>query len=362
MKILLAAPAGQRVRGIISSYCKEELESLGLEVSLFNFEQHPYAKNRLISSLKSIIRAFLPSLPSPYDISPAVKSSTDNRINEMLIEAVSEYKPDLLLVLLGENIQPQTIERINQAGVITVNWVFDTLLFPYRRDYLRNISYVYDYIFIIDSLDILKFIDIKAKHIESLPLGCFPRVHRRIDLSEEEFRKFGSDVAFVGTLSPERQKILEALRDFDLKIWGHWGQKSPLLGKNYQEQNVYGEGAVKIYNASKIIIDIHNLYGVEKEIFNVTPRVFEVPACAGFLLTNNVVQLNEFYKVGEEIIAYKNIEELKSLIKYYLQHEQERKEVTQRAYQRAHQEHTYAKRLKRLLNIINDPKKEINLT
>lgn len=360
MKILLAAPAGRRVRGIISSYCKEELESLGSEVSFFNFEQRPYAKNRFISCLKSVIRSFFPSLPSPYDISGAVKSSTDKRINEMLIEAVSGYKPDVLLVLLGENIQPRTIEKINQAGVITVNWVFDTLLFPYRRDYLRNVSCVYDYIFIIDSLDILKFIDIKAKHIESLPLGCSPRVHRRVDLSEEEFKKFGSDVAFVGTLSPQRQKMLESLNDFDLKIWGHWQKKSPLLGENYKEQDIYGEGAAKIYNASKITIDIHNLYGLEKEIFNVTPRVFEVPACGGFLLTNYVPQLNEFYKVGEEIIAYKNIEELKDLVRYYLQHDRERKEIAQRAYQRARQEHTYAKRLERLLNAVEDTKRNKN--
>lgn len=340
------------MRGIISSYCKKELESLGMEVLFFDFEQHPYAKGKLISTLKSVIRALLPSLPSPYDISAVLKSSTDRRINKMLIDAVKEYRPDLLLVLLGENILPETIEKINQQGVITVNWVFDTLLFPYRRDYLRNVSYLYDHIFIIDSLDILKFIDIKAKHIESLPLGCFPRLHRRIDLSEQEVKRFGSDVAFVGTLSAGRQKILEALGDFDLKIWGHWQKKSPILEKSYQEQDVYGEGAVKIYNASKIVVDIHNLYGVEKEIFNVTPRVFEVPACGGFLLSGNITQLNEFYKVGEEIIAYKNIEELKGLIRYYLQHEQERKEIARRAYLRAQREHTYTKRLERLLDSV----------
>jgi len=352
MKILLAAPQDKEVLGIIGGYCKKALERLGNEVLVFDFRQHPYPKGKFTSCLKSRIRTLFPSMPSPYDVS-IIKSLTEQKINRMLFDCVYKFRPDILLVLLGENILPQTITKVSQdLGAITLNWFHDSLLLSYRRSFLENISGFYDYIFIVDSLEVLRNRDIQAKRIETLALGCDPEVHRRTALSPEEIKKYGSDVAFVGTVTPEREKILEALADFNLKIWGRWPTESLRLKGCYQKQDIYKEEAVKVYNASKVIIDIHGLYGIEKEIFNVTPRVFEVPASGGFLLTNHIPQVCEFYKVKEEIITYKDINELKYLISYYLEHPQERQAISERAYQRAHREHTYLERLRMLLKTI----------
>lgn len=349
MKILLAAPQDETVLGTITGYCKKALERLGSCVEIFDFRNRPYSKNKFISGLKSIIRPFLPSLPSPYDL-PAIKSSTDQRINRTLLDLVQAYRPDVLLVLCGENILPQTIIKISkELRVVTVNWFYDSLLSPLRQDFLRNVIPFYDYIFIVDSLNVLKHVDIKARFVGTLALACDPDVHRHMNLSPQEFKRYDSDVVFVGTVTPEREKMLESLVEFNLKIWGCWQRRSWRLRGCYQKQHVYGEEAVKIYNASKIVIDMHSLYGVEKEIFNITPRLFEVPASGAFLLTNYVPQIHDFYKIGEEIVTYKDIEDLKYLIKYYLEHDEERVAIAERAYQRAHQQHTYLERLKVLL-------------
>ncbi len=113
------------------------------------------------------------------------------------------------------------------------------------------------------------------------------------------------------------------------------------------------EEAVKIYNASRIVVDIHGLYGPGTPVFNVTPRVFEVPASGGFLLTNNIPQAAGFYEIGREMIVYDSTEELKRLIRYYLEHPEERAAIADKGYQRARKEHTYTHRLRQLLDTVN---------
>jgi spore maturation protein CgeB len=352
MKILLAAPQGQTALGVIGNYCRNALVDLGNEVEVFDFRKHPYSSGKFISGLKSVVRKFLPSFPSPYAVS-GIRAQTDKQINQMLLELAFSFKPDILLVLCGENISGETLERIRrELKTVTVNWFHDTLLLPYRQTLLRSIAPIYDFVFIIDSKDILRKIPITAKYIETLPLACSPDVHKRINLSPDEINIYGSDVAFVGTVTPEREKWLEQLADFDLKIWGRWQGMSQRLKKCYQKKDMYAGEAVKIYNASKIILDMHQLWGKEEEIINVTPRVFEVPACGGFLLTNPSLQIGDFYRLGEEMIVYKDIDEQKHLIRYYLGHLQERQAIAQRAYERARAEHTYEKRLKELLETV----------
>jgi len=354
MKILLAAPQDKTALGIISSYCKKALEALGNEVSIFDFRQRLYSKWKFVSYLKSTVRPFFTSLPSPYDL-PVIKPAIDRKINQMLLNYAYEYKPDVLLVLCGENILPKTIVEIKKKlEAIVVNWFHDTLLSPFRQKMIHSIFPFYDHIFIVDSKDVLKYVNIESKNIHTLSLACDPDVHRRNDLSQEDLNEYGSDIVFVGTLTPEREKILETLTDFDLNIWGRWQRQSPQLKRCYKRQDVYLKEAVKIYNASKIVIDIHSLYGKVKDIFNVTPRLFEVPASGGFLLTNHISQVHDFYKVGEEIVTYKDINELKYLIRYFLERPKERKSIAEKAYQRAHREHTYIQRLKTLLDKIKN--------
>lgn len=353
MRILLATPQDQTVLGVIGNYCYSALVALGNEVKVFDFRKHHYPGEKFIFGLKSVVHKFLPSLPSPYDVS-AIKVWADKQINQMLLELAFSFKPQILLVLCGENISGETLERIRrELKTVTVNWFYDTLLLPHRQILLRSIAPFYDFVFIVDSKNILRKISIPTKYVETLSLACNPDIHKKIKLSPKDFNIYGSEVAFVGTVTTEREKWLEQLLDFDIKIWGRWQERGAHLKKCFQKKDVYAEEAVKIYNASKIILDIHQLWGKEKEITNVTPRVFEVPASGGFLLTNPSLQIEDFYCPGKEMIVYKDMDDLRHLIKYYLENSEEREEIAARAYEKAHRIHTYNQRLVLMLETIS---------
>lgn len=349
MKVLLAAPTDKITLGVIGQYCKKALLDMGHEVEVFDFRKRPYGQGRLLSLVRSAAKRVMSFPVSLYEI-PILKPLVDHSVNRRLLELAANYRPDLLLVLFGENISPETVLKIkDRFGATTVNWMHDTLLLPPCLDLLKATYSCYDHIFIVDSGESPKKFGLVRDNIHTLPLACEPSVHKRLDLSKEEIEKYGSDVSFLGTMIPRREKILESIGDMDLRIWGRWSKKSPTLERCYREQDVYGAQAVKVYNASKIVLDIHGLYGEEEEIFNVTPRVFEVPASGGFLLTNYIPQLEEFYKVGEEIAAYKNLEEMRELLQYYLSHDEERQKMAEQGFRRARAEHTYLSRMKRLL-------------
>ncbi len=351
MKIMLCAPKDKTVLGTIAGYCLKNLRTLGHEVAVFDFRIRPYSASGFVKGVKRAVRTIFPGFPSPYAIA-AIKERTDQVINRDLEKLAGSFKPDLVLVLCGENIRPQTIEFLrNNCHAVTVNWLYDTLLLPYRQELMKTVGSAYDRVFLIDAPEILQRIDIPFRRVSTLPLGCEPSVHRTMALSSEEREFYGSDVAFVGTVTPERERWLEELVDFDLKIWGRWEGKNPRLEKCYRTKDLYADDAVKIYNASKIILDMHTLSDRHEQIYNVTPRVFEVPASGGFLLTNQSLQIKDFFTIGEEMIVYRNQDHLKDLIRYYLVHEDERLKIAERGYVKARSMHTYEQRLKTLLVI-----------
>ena len=188
-------------------------------------------------------------------------------------------------------------------------------------------------------MDLLNYIKISAHFIKTIPLACAPDVHKSINLSKEEKRRYENEVCFVGTMALNREKTLSRLSDFDLGIWGFWLEKIPELKKYYRKQHVYGEEAARIYNASKIVLDMPSTYHLTDyaprgKTSYVTPRVFEVPACEAFLLTAENSFLSNLYEVGKEIICYKDEAELKEMIKYYLSHSEERKLIARRGQER----------------------------
>jgi len=348
MKILLVAPQSRdTILGAIGSYCGNALKNLGYDTEVFDFRRSPYLRSPIGSLLKKVIRKVHPSLRWKFSLAESLEKE---KINQNLSDFVKDYKPDMMFVLMGDTISSRILKEARQQGVVIANWFHDTVLAPTRKDFVLNISPAYDYFFMIDSEDVLDYVKIGARCVRSIPLACAPEVHKRIHLTEEEQKKYGSEVCFVGTLKFDREEVLSHLTDFDLGIWGNWIKKNLLLARYYRGKHFFGNEAVKIFNAADIVLDINQ--GNENQRFYVTPRVFEVPACGAFLLTEENPYLSSLYEIGAEIICYKDEKDLKELIKYYLEHPEERRKIAQRGQERAYRDHTYKKRLQQIFSII----------
>ena len=65
-------------------------------------------------------------------------------------------------------------------------------------------------------------------------------------------------------------------------------------------------------------------------------------------------ELEDMFDVGKEIVTFEfgNIEEVREKLAWYLSHDFEREKVARAGYERGHKEHTFAARIRKILDIV----------
>ncbi len=108
--------------------------------------------------------------------------------------------------------------------------------------------------------------------------------------------------------------------------------------------------------------ELHAFYPLSAINFNCTSkqmkgavnqRIFDAPACNGFVLTDWREQMDNLLEPHKEIISYKEQEEIPDLVRYYLAHPKERETITHAARRRILAEHTWAHRVQTLLKYMH---------
>ncbi|GFK94148.1 Spore protein YkvP [Fundidesulfovibrio magnetotacticus] len=84
----------------------------------------------------------------------------------------------------------------------------------------------------------------------------------------------------------------------------------------------------------------------------VNQRVFDVPACGGFLLTDRREQMDELFEPGKESATYADPGEIEDLARHFLAHPAERERVAQAARARVLAGHDYTHRLRTMLKVL----------
>jgi spore maturation protein CgeB len=118
---------------------------------------------------------------------------------------------------------------------------------------------------------------------------------------------------------------------------------------------------VMIFNATEINLNLHSSVchdGVNPFGDFVNPRTFEIASCGSFQLVDYRSMINRHFNIGEEMVCYSCLEELREQVHYYLKHYEERMAIAHRARERILKEHTYEHRMRELLFFIRERKPE----
>ena len=104
----------------------------------------------------------------------------------------------------------------------------------------------------------------------------------------------------------------------------------------------------KIFHLSKI-----NLNFTSKPIRSGLPlRIWDIMSAGGFVLTNFQTEIPEYFEIGKEIETFSSQEELLDKITYYLEHEEERKQIASNGYERAKRQYSLDIRIGQMLDSI----------
>ena len=191
-----------------------------------------------------------------------------------------------------------------------------------------------DYLFITNKSQIEELKSLGIKSPLYCMQGCDRDVHRIIATRN---RKWYSDVGFIGRPRKDhRVKLLQAVnQNFDFKAWGAQWRDYDLT---CLKPRIYPKEFAKICYATKIMLGCDPSFELEGYFSN---RTWITLGCGGFLLTNYSPGLEKIFTKGEHLEWYHDQEECLELIRYYLQHEDRRKQIAQNGYQFAHTHRTY---------------------
>ena len=310
----------------------ETLSTMGHEVRHYNLRKVIQISTNLDRITQFLLRNFI---------------REPERIGEdRLLRSLDEFQPDLVLVMMGSMISPKTVLKMRKlySGKI-VCWCQDQLT-TLGRQYL--IGSEYDKVFVKDHYLVDVFRNYTGMDVHYLPEACNPVYHRRVDLTEDEMKHYGSEICTFGNVYYYRQAILEPLVKYDLQVWGHrpdW--LIDRLNGKFMGRPVYEEEKCKVIAGAKIVLNTLH-FG---EINGLNCRAFEVAGCGGFQLASYSPAIQEHFKIGEEIEVFRDKSELFDKIDYYLDHQDKAMAIARAGNERAYAEHTYELRLKKLIEL-----------
>lgn len=97
----------------------------------------------------------------------------------------------------------------------------------------------------------------------------------------------------------------------------------------------------KIIKCSKINLNLTN-----RPIKTGLPlRIFDLMACGGFVLSNYQAEIPELFVPGEDIVVYDSMPDMLAKIDYYLEHEDERRQIAENGYRKVKAMHSYDERI-----------------
>lgn len=337
--------AGIDWSGKMVEFCHKALASLGHEVKIFYFN-----KDSLLPE------TFLRETVLTHIASQKIVGMWRSAMNRRFLKDVLSFQPSLIIIFKGDNLYPETIMAIKERlGIPVFNWCGDD---PFRYPLLIKSAPHYDRIFLTDAIHIQQLSFLTKKPVLHLLNAADPDTYRPVELSGTQRKDYGCDICIVassdnlGIGGTFRVHMLKALgTGFDLRIYGDNGWKiitenNIFLTRIFMKKALTSEETNIAYNAAKIVLNINH---PQNNKWGVGQRTFEIPCAGGFQLMDKRGGVEEFFKMGEEIVCYDTMTELKDMVVHYLADPVRRAEISRQARKRVLDSHTYHHRMQILL-------------
>jgi spore maturation protein CgeB len=255
---------------------------------------------------------------------------------------------DLVLFVHGLNVPASIPETLRRGGYRTALYCTES---PYETDTEASAAQFYDVVFTSERHAPRLFTNNRPDTVHYLPHAYNPATH-----TPDGPRADPCDVFFCGTRYPERDALLSGVD------WTGINVVDKTL--DYQRQDmakalsqiVENGVAASYYRSAKISLNQHRQITdfetrttiIAGSAESLNPRAYEVPACGGFLLSDERAELGEIF--GDSVPTYTDSASLSRLIRYYLAHEDERLALAGRQ-AKAVQSHSWAHRARTMIDL-----------
>jgi spore maturation protein CgeB len=258
------------------------------------------------------------------------------------------WRPDIVLVLKGGPLGAEVIGRIKAStGARFVNVFPDNplLMMPFE-----NIE-AYDAFFTKERYAVRQLQLAGLRNLHYLPLYCVPAFQHRVEPTAEEAGALEGTVALVGQRYPYRERLVRELAEYPLAVWGPGWERAtdPRVRRVVRGSGVWGRAKFAVYSAASLSLNPHHPLN---DIVGVNMRTFELAAAGACQVVDLKEDLGALFKPGQEVVAYRDLPELRRQLEYYLAHPEEARAIGANARRRALAEHTLRHRVDDILAVV----------
>lgn len=293
-----------------------------------------------------------------FDYAAEIRDLGKEGMNQKLLARIREWRPTVAVFsLYTDQFEPKTIKALSAYTKTFCFFHDDTWRVEYSRFWARQ----FDYFSTPDLHGEMKYREIGLQNAIYFPFGCNEQIFRRSDVEKKY------DVSFVGGWHPYRAWLIERIRKAGISV--------EVAGYRWPKGEIDQEGMVKIFNESRINLNLSNSASWDvrylaaspralinrlrskKNIEQMKARIFEVNGCGSFQLSYFVEGLANCYDIDREIAVYADADDLVEKIRFYLAHETLRESIALAGFERTVQDHTYARRFQivfRRMGLTND--------
>ncbi|MBI1391067.1 MAG: glycosyltransferase [bacterium] len=228
---------------------------------------------------------------------------------------------DVCFIQRGDHLPPQLLSALK---VPILFWDTEHVTKKDDHEYLYQTGRL-DHVFIYTRQIIDFYVQrgsLRPEKCSILYAGFAPSIHRPLPDVQKDI-----DVLFIGSLTPRRKQILEALN-----------QHVPVT-----VMQAFGEDMIRAMNRARVALNIHAIDTLSTET-----RVYEVTGCGTFLLTEKLSPESPFPE--GTIAEFSSMAELVEKTRYFLDHEEERAAIAQRGYEYVIHNHTWKHRAQDIIS------------
>ncbi len=265
-----------------------------------------------------------------------VRLPDESGVNAKIRSYVGNKRYDVVWIDKGVVVYPETLQFIKEKSPNTkiVSYSPDNMALRHNQSqqYLECIP-LYDIHFTTKSYILDDMKRLGAKRINFTNQLYESTYHHPMDLTDEERERLGGDVGFIGAWEKERcDSILYLAKNgIKVKVFGDGKWKDYKNVPNLTLcPGVFSSDYSKALQAFKISLCFLRKMNFDQQ----TSRTMEIPGCGGFMVAERTDEHRALFAEDKEAVFFSSDEELLEKCKYYLSHDEERKQIAAAGHQR----------------------------
>jgi hypothetical protein len=279
-------------------------------------------------------------------------AGADQRLHEMsdrFVEAVQRAHASrpvdwVFVYASGTDICPLAIERITaDVGVPVVNMCLDDKqswvgeqIGDHRRGQI-DLAPVFDLSWTSARVACEWYLVEDGRPLY-LPEGFDAQTCQALDVQQD------IPVSFIGAAYGFRRSVIADLVRYGVPV--------QTFGRGWANGELPAEQHLAVISRSRINLGMGGI-GYSEQLTNVKGRDFEIPGTGGGMyLTSFNADLAQHFVVGDEIVCYRDRDELIELARYYLAHPEEARAIARKGRERSLREHRWRHRYEKVCQVL----------